>query len=62
MPAFSRQNPNTTDFHLEERTKILEGYGLRVVRFTNEEVMNCFESVCGEIENLTPPTPLKKGG
>ena len=46
----------------EERTKVLEGYGLRVLRFTNEEVMNCFESVCEEIENLIPPTPLFKGG
>lgn len=41
----------------EERTKILEGYGLRVVRFTNEEVMNCFEAVCSEIEGLIPPSP-----
>jgi very-short-patch-repair endonuclease len=46
----------------QERTKVLEGHGLRVVRFTNEEVMNCFESVCGEIENLIPPNLLKKGG
>jgi very-short-patch-repair endonuclease len=45
----------------EQRTKVLEGYGLQVIRFTNEEVMNYFESVCGEIENLIPPTPLFKG-
>lgn len=35
-----------------ERTKILEGYGLMVVRFTNEQVMNHFEGVCAEIERL----------
>ncbi|MDB9447512.1 endonuclease domain-containing protein [Anabaena sp. CS-542/02] len=41
-----------------ERTKILEGYGLTVVRFTNEQVMNRFEGVCAEIERLLiPPTP-----
>jgi very-short-patch-repair endonuclease len=46
-----------------ERTKILEGYGLTVIRFTNEQVMNHFEGVCAEIERLLiPPTPLEKGG
>ncbi len=46
-----------------ERTKILEGYGLTVIRFTNEQVMNHFEGVCAEIEGLLiPPTPLEKGG
>ena len=35
-----------------ERTKILEGYGLRVIRFTNDEVLNSFDSVCTEIEGL----------
>lgn len=29
-----------------ERTSILEGYGLKVIRFTNYEVLHCFESVC----------------
>ncbi|NER49032.1 MAG: endonuclease domain-containing protein [Symploca sp. SIO1A3] len=33
-----------------ERTSILEGYGLRVVRFTNDEVLNNFEGVCQQIE------------
>jgi very-short-patch-repair endonuclease len=47
-----------------ERTKILEGYGLTVIRFTNDQVMNSFEGVCTEIERLIliPPTPLQKGG
>ena len=30
----------------EVRTQILEGYGLKVVRVKNEEVMNEFETVC----------------
>jgi very-short-patch-repair endonuclease len=35
-----------------ERTKILEGYGLKVIRFTNEEVLHSFEGVCSKIEGL----------
>lgn len=40
-----------------ERTKILEGYGLTVIRFTNDEVMNSFEGVCAEIERLIAISP-----
>lgn len=36
----------------EERTKILEEYGLKVVRFTNSEVMSNFEGVCDNILKL----------
>lgn len=44
-----------------ERNKILEGYGLTFVRFTNERSMNHFEGVCAEIERLLiPPPPLKR--
>lgn len=35
----------------EERTQILEGYGLSIVRFTNQEVMNNFDAVCQRIED-----------
>ena len=45
-----------------ERTQILEGYGLTIIRFTNQEVLNDFEGVCATIEELIPPTPLKKRG
>ena len=37
------------------RTSRLEGYGLRVVRFTNIEVLNNFEAVCETIERIPPP-------
>lgn len=37
-----------------QRTLILEGYGLSVIRFTNDEVINCFEGVCAKIEDLLP--------
>ena len=40
-----------------ERTQILQGYGLKVVRFTNDQVLNNFEAVCEEIEGLIPPNP-----
>ncbi|QIZ71779.1 endonuclease domain-containing protein [Oxynema aestuarii] len=42
-----------------QRTHILEGYGLEVVRFTNDEVMNCFDGVCECIRGKIPPkSPL----
>jgi very-short-patch-repair endonuclease len=36
----------------QARTKILEGYGLTVIRFTNDEVINHFEGVCKQIEGF----------
>ncbi|RMH77919.1 MAG: endonuclease domain-containing protein [Cyanobacteria bacterium J007] len=46
----------------EERTRILEGYGITLVRFTNVDVLQNIEGVCQELEGWIPPTPLKKGG
>ncbi|MEB3118523.1 MAG: DUF559 domain-containing protein, partial [Limnothrix sp.] len=43
-----------------ERTQILEGYGLTVLRFTNQEVLESFEGVCAAIEN-PPRPPLERG-
>lgn len=40
-----------------ERTSILEGYGLRVIRFTNAQVLKNLEGVCRQIEMLIPPNP-----
>ena len=45
-----------------ERTQIFEGYGLKVLRFTNNEVWQDWEGVCRRIEEEIPPTPLFKGG
>ncbi|AKG22117.1 endonuclease domain-containing protein [Calothrix sp. 336/3] len=36
-----------------ERTKILEGYGLKIIRFTNTQVLNQFSSVCEQIQSFT---------
>jgi len=33
-----------------ERTKFLEWYGLKIVRFTNNEIYNNFENVCERLE------------
>jgi very-short-patch-repair endonuclease len=56
-----------------ERTQILESYGLSVIRFTNQEVLQDFESVCNRIaaeiplifpekEDFESGSPLLKGG
>ncbi len=41
----------------EERTQRLENYGLKVIRYTNQQILGDFESVCGEIGRLIPPNP-----
>lgn len=38
------------------RTEILEGYGLKVIRFTNDEVLNNLEGVCQGIEAFIQST------
>ncbi len=43
----------------EHRTAILNAYGLRVVRFTNREVMTDVAAVCGRLhEMIAPCAPL----
>ena len=39
------------------RSQILEGYGLQVVRFRNDEVMECFDGVCERIAGFIPRDP-----
>ncbi|MDJ1169787.1 endonuclease domain-containing protein [Roseofilum sp. BLCC_M154] len=41
----------------EERTQILQGYGLTVIRFTNEQVLTNFEGVCTQLLNFVPKFP-----
>lgn len=41
----------------EERTSVLESYGLRIIRFTNKEVLNNFEGACQEIEKFISSIP-----
>ncbi len=43
----------------EERTRVLESYGLRVIRFTDVDVLESFEGVCQKIDKTeTPLTPF----
>jgi very-short-patch-repair endonuclease len=35
----------------DNRTAVLNGYGLRVLRFKNHEVMNKLEAVCSVIDD-----------
>jgi very-short-patch-repair endonuclease len=52
----------------QERTDILEGYGLTVIRFTNQQVLDDFDEVCCQIArriSLNPPSSFraeKEGG
>ena len=47
-----------------QRTAIFEGYGLTVLRFTNDQVMSRFDWVCRQVvQRLNPPwPPFNKGG
>jgi hypothetical protein len=53
--------------HDQARTQRLEGYGLSVVRFTNEQVLKDFQQVCEQLNKLIflmalPADALKSGG
>jgi very-short-patch-repair endonuclease len=43
--------------HDRERTQILNGYGLTVMRFTNQQVLHEFEAVCLQIAEKIPLNP-----
>ena len=41
----------------KERTAILQGYGLTVIRFNNQDVLDNITGVVALIEDLIPPNP-----
>ena len=43
--------------HDAQRTKYLEGFGIRVLRFSNLDVMQHFEGVCRVIDNAVKSLP-----
>jgi very-short-patch-repair endonuclease len=47
----SHFNENAQSYD-EARSQILEGYGLQVLRFTNQEIACDFEAVCRAIANF----------
>ncbi len=57
--------PEPAKVYDQERTNVLNGYRLQVVRFTNREVLTEFEGVCLKVAELlvekTPPAPPKRG-
>lgn len=53
-------NENEQQEYDAERTKIINDYGIRIIRFTNEEVLQNIEKVLGDI--LAPvPSPAWRG-
>ena len=40
-------------FYDADRTNILQGYGLRVIRITNQDVLNHFSEVCKKIKDIS---------
>ena len=44
----------------EQRTRILEGYGIRIIRFTNQQIKKHFIEVCENIEYITNNTENRK--
>ena len=49
----SHDTENAQDYD-QERTEVLQGYGLKVIRFKNEEVLQNFTGVVTMIESLIP--------
>ncbi len=47
------------------RTEILSGYGLKVIRFTNDDVLSNFQNVCKSIDTyfgqILGKSPLRRG-
>ena len=48
--------------HDAQRTEYLESFGIRVLRFSNPDVMQHFEGVCRVIANAVKSLPSRGGG
>ncbi len=46
----------------EFRTEILEGYGLKVIRFTNRQINTSFKAVCEYIDLVVKASIFEGGG
>jgi len=51
-----------TQAYDNERTQILQTYGLKVIRFNNDEVLSNFTGVVDVLEGMIPPSPPSKRG
>ncbi|MBK8700269.1 MAG: N-6 DNA methylase [Saprospiraceae bacterium] len=55
-------NQEEQQLHDAERTKIISEYGIRIIRFTNDQVLQNTEQVLKDIAILTPgPSPNREG-
>jgi len=54
--------PENTQAYDNERTQILQTYGLKVIRFNNDEVLSNFTGVVDVLEGMIPPSPPSKRG
>jgi very-short-patch-repair endonuclease len=52
----SHASKNAQDYD-KERTQILQSYGLKVIRFKNDDVLSNFTGVVKLIEGMIPPSP-----
>jgi len=57
----SHYQENAKDYD-NERTQILQTYGLKVIRFNNDEVLSNFTGVVDVLEGMIPPSPPSKRG
>lgn len=48
---------NEGKYYDRQRTQRLESYGIKVIRYTNQQILDDFESVCNEIYRSIPPNP-----
>ena len=44
-------------YYDQERTHILQSYGLQVIRFSNDDVLYNFTGVVDVLEGMIPPSP-----
>ncbi len=65
IEADGNQHREIKQLYDSERTAVLKRYGIKVLRFSNKEIEEQFDSVCGmiddEIRKLTSITPDLKG-
>lgn len=63
IEADGRHHLNTTAYD-KMRTDIMQTYGLRILRFSNKQILTDFNHVCKQIDEIPAPQapPLIKGG
>ncbi len=60
IEADGRYHLNTLEYD-KKRSNIMHTYGLRILRFSNEQIFSDFNNVCKQIEEIPLLSPLEKG-